>query len=109
MLTKVKQAFFARRIEKMLANYRITVLHFIPGRIRLSSPYWTGKSKIIETLLPILHMEEKIYSVRHTSETGTLLVEYDVTPDVNATQIEKWMEIVQNVHNNVISKEVTRL
>ncbi|MBN8211144.1 hypothetical protein JI666_20710 [Bacillus sp. NTK071] len=109
MLSKVKQALIMRRLEKMLSNYQINVMHYIPGRIRISSPYWTGNSKIIETLMPILKMEDKILSVRHTPETGTLLVEYDATPDVQSAQIEAWFELVQKVHNNVITKEVTHL
>ncbi|KGX91157.1 hypothetical protein N781_04950 [Pontibacillus halophilus JSM 076056 = DSM 19796] len=106
MLSKVKQAIFLRRIEKMLARYQITVKHFIPGRVRLSSPYWQGNSKIVHILLPVLQCEERIYSVRHTPETGTILVEFDSSKDVTEEQIETWFNKVQKVHNDVISKEV---
>lgn len=108
MLTKVKQALFLRKLEKMLSNYQIKVMHFMPGRVRLSSPYWTGDSKIINHLTPMLELERKILAVKHTPETGTLLVEYDPTPDVDEKQIERWFETVQRVHNEVITKEVAR-
>ncbi|WP_027954572.1 hypothetical protein [Halobacillus kuroshimensis] len=109
MLTKVKQVLFLKRLEKMLGSYRIDVLHFIPGRVRLSSPYWEGRSKIITRLIPLLELENKIYTVKHTPETGTLLVEYDPDPNVGEKQIENWLTIIQRVHNDVISKEVTEL
>ncbi|MCA1065799.1 hypothetical protein QTG56_22090 [Rossellomorea sp. AcN35-11] len=109
MLTKVKQAFFLRRIEKMLSRYQIKVMHFIPGRVRLSSPYWEGNSKIVASLLPILQLEQHIQSVRHTSETGTILVEYKTNADVNEEQIEEWIQTVQRVHNDVIAREVAQL
>ncbi|MBH0229759.1 HMA2 domain-containing protein [Halobacillus yeomjeoni] len=108
MLTKVKQALFLKKLDKMLSNYHIKIMHYIPGRVRLSSPYWTGNSKIIDHLKPLLELERKILSVNHTKETGTLLVEYDPTPDVDEKQIEQWFDIVQRVHNDVIKKEVAR-
>lgn len=109
MLSKVKQMIFSKRIEKMLVSYHINVMHFIPGRVRLRSPYWEGNSKIVQTLLPVLQAEPKILSVRHTPETGTILVEYDPAPDVSEKQVEAWMTTVQRVHNNVITREVAEL
>ncbi|MGR9047491.1 HMA2 domain-containing protein [Halobacillus faecis] len=107
MLTKVKQIIFMKRLEKMLAAYRIKIMHFIPGRVRISSPYWEGNSKIVSRLVPLLELEPKIISVKHTPETGTVLVEYDSSPDVDEKQIEQWFEIVQRVHNDVITREVS--
>ncbi|MCP3033345.1 hypothetical protein LF817_18635 [Halobacillus sp. A1] len=107
MLTKVKKIIFMKRLEKMLATYQIKIMHFIPGRVRISSPYWEGNSKIVSQLVPLLELEPKILSVRHTSETGTILVEYDPSPEVDEKQIEQWFDIVQRVHNSVITREVT--
>ncbi|QST01066.1 hypothetical protein IMZ31_05735 [Pontibacillus sp. ALD_SL1] len=108
MISKVKQMFFLRKIEKMLSNYQIHVKHYIPGRVRLASPYWEGNSKIVNRLLPALEAEVRIRSVRHTPETGTLLVEYDASSDVNESQIEQWFEKVQQIHNEVITEEVSQ-
>ncbi|MFC0524479.1 HMA2 domain-containing protein [Pontibacillus salicampi] len=109
MLSKVKQVFFLRKVEKMLANYQITVKHFIPGRVRLASPYWEGQSKIVQRLMPELEREAKIRSVRHTKETGTILVEYDPSSNVQEEQIEQWIHTVHRIHNEVITEEVARL
>jgi hypothetical protein len=109
MLSKVKQAIFLKRIERMLSRYQIKVMHFIPGRIRLSSPYWEGNSKIVQGLLPILEAEDRIRFVKHTPETGTILVEFDTSPDVNEKQIEIWIQTVQRVHNDVIAREVVQI
>ncbi|MBM4764530.1 HMA2 domain-containing protein [Bacillus sp. B15-48] len=108
MLTKVKQVIFLKRIEKMLSRYQIKVMHYIPGRIRLACPYWAGDSKIVKELLPILNEEDRIQSVKHTSETGTVLVEFDNSSLVSEEQIETWIQIVQRVHNDRITREVTR-
>lgn len=93
-----------KRIHKLLINNKIQVLHFLPGRIRLSSPIWIKNPKIVEYLIAELEREPRIESATYTKETGTLLILYDKSPLQELSQIEQWLEKAERL-THLLEKE----
>lgn len=91
MLSAIKKIFYATKIKAMMKHFDIHILHHIPGRIRLQSDYWKDAADQMQPLLKELDEENRIRSVKYTSETGTLLVFYDKERVSCEEQIERWM------------------
>ena len=85
------------RLKKLLVKNKIQVLHYLPGRVRLSSPLWMQNPGLVKGLIDELEREPRIKSVTFTKETGSLLILYDNTPLDELSQIELWLKKAENL------------
>ncbi|QHE51552.1 HMA2 domain-containing protein [Pontibacillus sp. HMF3514] len=99
MLYEVKKLLLTRRIKDLLEKNQITILHYIPGRVRLCSPLWKQHPEIITRLIFECKNENRIRSVTYSNETGSLLVKFDATPVTDLYQIEMWIETLGSILN----------
>jgi hypothetical protein len=102
MIPAIKKVIFSKRINTLLKKYQITILHYLPGRIRLGSPLWKKETNTLNYLIEELKKEKRIHSISYTKETGSLLVIYDASPIYDSKHIEKWFQIVEKVLNDPI-------
>jgi hypothetical protein len=107
MISTIKKALFAKRINHLLENHQITILHYLPGRIRLGSPLWKNESSTLNYLIEELKSEKRIHSISYTKETGSILVTYDATP-YDANQIQIWFRKLERVFNESIHERKGR-
>jgi hypothetical protein len=91
----------AKRIQKILVNNQIKIIHYLPGRIRLKSPLWLNKAKFMNYLVEELEKEPRIHSAKYTGETGSLLILFDITPLDDYSQIEQWLKKVESITYNM--------
>jgi hypothetical protein len=108
MISTIKKALFAKRINHLLENHQIRILHYLPGRIRLGSPLWKNESSTLNYLIEELKSEKRIYSISYTKETGSILVTYDATPVYDVNQIQIWFRKLERVFNESIHKRKGR-
>lgn len=80
-----------RRIQKLLVKNQIQVLHHIPGRIRLKSPFWVN-SPIVASVVEELEREPHIISVSYTPAVGTVLVLFEESLSRNYGKLEEWIK-----------------
>ncbi|WP_307330768.1 HMA2 domain-containing protein [Evansella vedderi] len=97
MISTIKKVLYMNKIKNLLKQHQITVLHFIPGRVRLASPHWKDETYILRRIIEELRSEERIFSVVYTKETGSLLITYNKDPVHNEKQIESWFERLSNI------------
>jgi hypothetical protein len=102
MLTAIIKMRYAKRIHAILNEHQISIRHHLPGRIRLASPLWKNKTYTLSYLIKELNKEEKIQSVSHSKETGSLLITYDTAPVNDTKQVERWFQIVEQVLNQLV-------
>jgi hypothetical protein len=95
----------ATRIQKILIKNQIKVVHFLPGRIRLKSPFWLNKTKRMKHLIEELEKEPKIFSATYTKETGSLLIKFDKTPLEDYLQIEQWLKKAETITQSLMAEE----
>jgi hypothetical protein len=94
----------ATRIQKILIKNQIKVVHFLPGRIRLKSPFWFNNTNKMMHLVEELEKEPKILSVTYTKETGSLLIQFDKTPLKDYSQIEQWLKKAEAITHSLMGE-----
>lgn len=86
----INNLFFASRVQRLLSEANIELVHFIPGRIRLKSVYWKEIQKELEIFINDLLEEPKVKSATFSPDTGSLVIEFD--PSISKDKvIEKWL------------------
>jgi hypothetical protein len=108
MIPVIKKMVFMNRVQRILNQHQITILHYIPGRIRLKSPQWKKDTGIINRLVDEIKKEGHNCSVSFSKETGSLLFTYDATPVNDVNKIEAWFEFLNKVCNESAAEERRR-
>jgi hypothetical protein len=108
MITTIKKALYAKRINHLLETNQITIIHYLPGRIRLGSPMWKNDSSTLNYLIEELKTEKRIHSITYTKATGSILVTYDTTPVSDTNQFQIWFRKLERVFNESIHKRKGR-
>lgn len=85
------------KMKKVLAKSDIEIVHFLPGRIRLKCPAWKGTASKSSLILERLKNEPKVNSAKLSTETGTLLIEFDQGVLKNLSLLENWIVQVEDV------------
>lgn len=93
MLANVKKRVIQHKIDKLLAQYGVKVLHRTPGRIRLKIEGWQQHEELFQQLLREVRHDTAIESVQFTPETGSILIYYIEDAHKNHETQQRWLEI----------------
>lgn len=91
---------FANRIQKLLKQGNIEIVHFIPGRLRLKSPGWVGKQGAFEKFITYLSSDPLIISTSYTPETGSFVIAFDpvlTEGQENRNKLEAWLREAEKI------------
>ncbi|RBW68761.1 HMA2 domain-containing protein [Bacillus taeanensis] len=99
LLKNAKLAIYARKIGK---KYQITLKHWMPGRIRLTSPLWKNNSSLMTHIITRLNAHTEIYHTAFTKETGSLLIEYKASVHHDENELIEWITLLEVLHEQYI-------
>jgi hypothetical protein len=78
------------------------IVHYIPGRLRLSMPKVRQDKRYAHQLKSLLEQDERIRSVRINSITGSVTIHYlpealkDVNEEELALMVSNWLELIDS-------------
>ena len=97
-MLNLKEFVFLKHVERKLKRFDITLVHFIPGRIRLHSPHWKVNDALVEKLVKELQSQPFVFSVQPTTVTGSLVVTYDAAYLTNSQELDSWFRVLDEVY-----------
>lgn len=95
MLTGLKEFLTRKKIESILKQYNIKLVHTSLGRIRLRVNDWENKKAHLKQLIHDIDSDHDIHSVHFTPETGSLLILYNHSKAVEEQTQERWLEALK--------------
>jgi hypothetical protein len=98
MIGKITEYMMMKLVERKLGKYNITLMHFIPGRIRLQSSEWKTNHALVTRIVELLQVQSFVFSVQSTKETGSLVITYDALYVTNIQELETWFGVLDEVY-----------
>lgn len=93
MLANVKKKVIQHKINKLLSQYGVKVLHRTPGRVRLKIEGWQQHEELFQKLLQEVKEDAAVESVQFTAETGSILIYYMENAHKDHETQQRWLAI----------------
>ncbi|MED1472173.1 HMA2 domain-containing protein [Bacillus salipaludis] len=98
MLDKITDYILIKHVERKLGKYKIKLMHFIPGRIRLQSQQWKMNISLMEEIVKELQVQPYVFSVQTTTVSGSLVITYDASYVTNVQELDSWFRVLDQVY-----------